>query len=438
MRAELEARRQQKFRALVRHANAHAPYYADIIRERGLDVEACSPADFPALTKSLLMANFDAIVTDRRITRQVVADFLTRSADPRERLFDEVTVMHTSGTSGEVGYFLYQRSDWARRGRPAMPNRAGLRQALLRRRRQLRRIAVGFYGATDGHYAGVTGIAQMTRGLGRLFMKTRAFEVNSPLAGVVAGYNEFQPDLLFGYTAALRILADEQRAGRLNIVPVIVVATGETATKMDLDYLSGTFGGALAVSAYGCTEHMMMGVSNPDGETMTLVDDDLIFEFYEDHSLITNLFNFTLPLIRYRMSDILQPLGTFNGRYPVIQNLVGRSEQMPAFAAANGTTDYLSPHTINEIFVKGVARFQMQITGASSFRFPICLQPGLDESARAAAVSGVGARLRQILEQKGLGNVSFEIPVVSEIPLDARTRKFKLIVDTRSSGATAR
>ena len=112
-RAELEAIKLRKFRSLLRHARLHAPYYANIIRERGLDVDTCTPADFPVLTKTILMANFDAIVTDPRITKKVVADFLTRSSDPRERLFGKITVVHTSGTSGEVGYFLYAPADHA-------------------------------------------------------------------------------------------------------------------------------------------------------------------------------------------------------------------------------------------------------------------------------------------------------------------------------------
>ena len=426
-----EAMQLQKFHTLVRHAYAHSPYYANIIRERGLDVATCVPTDFPVLTKSLLMANFDAIVTDRRITRQVIADFLTRSSDPREQLFDEVTVMHTSGTSGEVGYFVHTSADSARRGRPNMQAQLGLRGALMRRRKQLRRIAVAFYGATGGHYAGVTGITQVARGLRRLFLRAEAFEVNAPLAGVIEQLNRYQPDILGGYTTALRLLADEQNAGRLKIAPVIITATGETATKADLTHLSKAFNGAVAFSAYGCTEHMMLGFSNPDGETMTLIDDDLIFEFFEDHSLITNLFNFTLPMIRYRMSDILRVIDEPNARYPVISTLVGRSERMPDFVNASGSTDYISPHTINEIFVKGVARFQFQLTGPTSFRFPICLEIGLDAAARAAAVDGIKVRLEQILEQKGLSNVTFETPVVADIPLDERTRKFKLIVDLR-------
>lgn len=48
-RAKLEAAKARKFRELARHAQAHAPYYANIIRERGIDLETCMPADFPLL-----------------------------------------------------------------------------------------------------------------------------------------------------------------------------------------------------------------------------------------------------------------------------------------------------------------------------------------------------------------------------------------------------
>ncbi len=33
-------------------------------------------------------------------------------------------------------------------------------------------------------------------------------------------------------------------------------------------------------------------------------------DVHKDHSIITNLCNFTLPLSRYRMADILQPVST--------------------------------------------------------------------------------------------------------------------------------
>jgi len=430
-RAEFEAAKQQRFRSLVRHASVHAPYYANIIRERGLDLDTCGPADFPVLTKTLLMANFDAIVTDPRITKQVVADFLTRSSNPAERLFDKITVTHTSGTSGEVGYFLYAPADRMRMRAMSMRNRRLFRHLFPRRWPGLRRIRVGFYGATGGHYAGVTGVASMQRGVARVLVNAQAFEVNTPLPSVISGLNAFQPDVIFGYTTALKILAEEQRAARLRIRPMAVMATGEMVTKADMSFLSQAFGGATASSIYACTEHMMMGVSNPDGETMTLTDEHLIFEIFEDHTLITNLCNYTMPLIRYRMSDILRVVSEPDARRIVINNLVGRMEQMPTFVNSAGAKDFISPHTINEVFVQGVTRFQMQITGPTSFRFPICVDATLNDAARNAAAAGVTARLREILQQKGLGNVTFEVPIVAEIPLNERTRKFQLIVQKR-------
>ena len=425
-RAELEAAKEQKFRALIRHA-CRAPYYADIIRERGLDVNTCRAGDFPVLTKTLLMANFNAIVTDPRVTKQVIADFLSRSTDPKERLFDDLTVMHTSGTSGEVGYFLYAPADFARSRAAFLRNRKVFRGVFPSFGWRFRRIRVAFYGATGGHFAGVTGVASMQRGMRGLFLDARAFEVNTPLPDVIGKINDFQPDALWGYTTALKMLGDQQRDGMLNIKPVAVAATGEMVTSADLQFLSQAFTGARALSMYACTEHMMLGISNPDGETMTLMDDNLIFEFYDDHSVITNLFNYTLPLIRYRMSDILRPVSAPGARRIVIQNLVGRTEQMPVFVNAAGTQDFISPHTINEIFVEGVTRFQMQITGPSSFNFPICVEAALNDGQRAAAAAGVKMRLGEILAQKGLGNVTFEVPIVADIRVNERTRKFQLI-----------
>jgi phenylacetate-CoA ligase len=427
-RSGLDAAKDRKFRALLRHVLAHSPYYANIIRGRGLDVETCAVGDFPVLTKSILMANFNDIVTDRRVSKQVIADFLSRSTDPKERLFDDLTVMHTSGTSGEVGYFVYAAPDFGRVRAGARGNREAFRGLLPGFGRRLRRLRLAFYGATGGHFAGVTGMASMQQGIARLFIDARAFEVNTPLPAVIERLNQFKPDALWGYTTALKMLGDEQRAGRLNIRPAAVVASGETVTKADMQFLSAAFDGASCLSMYACTEHLMLGISDPGGETMTLTDDNLIFEFFEDHSLITNLFNHTLPLIRYRMSDILRPISAPDAPRIRIQNLVGRTEQMPVFVNSAGTKDFISPHIINEIFVKGVTRFQMQITGPSSFRFPICVDAELDETQRVVAAAGVTTRLAEILAQKGLGNVAFEVQIVADIPLNERTRKFQLIV----------
>jgi phenylacetate-coenzyme A ligase PaaK-like adenylate-forming protein len=185
---------------------------------------------------------------------------------------------------------------------------------------------MAFYGATGGHYADVTGVARMQRGLARLALKAESFEVNSPLPTIIDRLNLFKPDILFGYTTSLKMLGAQQRLGKLAINPASIAVTGEMVTSADIDFLSESFGGIPVHSIYASTEHMLMGFSNPDHETMTLVDSNWIYELYGDHSVVTNLFNYTVPLIRYLMSDIPCPVGKDDGYPIIVKTLVGRCE----------------------------------------------------------------------------------------------------------------
>jgi len=431
-RPELEALKLGKFRRLVRHARDHSSYYRRIIAERGIDVGHCRPLDFPLLTKSLLMSHFDEIVTAPGCTKQAIADFLTQSQDPDERFLGKYRVIHTSGSSGEVGYFVYSPADWARGAamRPSGPRPA---------RKGKGKFRFAYFGAIDGHYAGATMIRTLQRGLVSWFVDVRMYEGNSPLPDVLAGLNEFQPEVLVGYTTALKILAGQQQRGALHLTNVMGVATGgEATTEADRVLLETTFGCGL-VNTYACSEHLGMGSSSPSESNIVLHDDDLIFEFYPDHSVVTNLFNYTLPLIRYRMADVLRPIDA--GRhapYLVIESLVGRNELQPVFKNRDGAEDFISPHTINEIFVAGVTRFQLHLLGDAEFRFMVCLDSALDAEQRraaVAAVAAVGQRLREILAHKRLDNVRFEVVPTEDLPVNARTRKFQLIVDRRGDPA---
>jgi phenylacetate-CoA ligase len=430
-REQFEAMKLVKFRELARFVNAHSPYYAGLIRDRGIQLATCVPEDFPVLTKSLLMANFDQIVTDRRLSKQVVADFLTRSRNPVDPLLGRYTVIHTSGSSGEVGYFVYSPADLGR----AMARRRQNRALSGGKRQHRGRFRVAFYGATDGHYAGVTMISMLRRGLARLFVKTALLEVNSPLPGVLKALNEFQPEFLLGYTTALKILADKQRAGLLQIRPRMLATAGEAATPADKAMLSSAFGCGV-LNSYGCSEHLGMGAAAPGSDHIVLYDDDLIFEFQSDHCLVTNLFNRTLPLLRYRMSDTLRPVSDHSHQpYLVIESLVGRNELQPVFINRNGTEDFISPHTINEIFVSGVNRFQLHLLSATSFRFMVCLDAQLNPAEREQCCAGVTQRLREILARKLMENVQFTVEVAEDLPVSPVTRKFQLILDKRAAAA---
>ena len=53
--------------------------------------------------------------------------------------------------------------------------------------------------------------------------------------------------------------------------------------------------------------------------------------------------------------------------------------------------------------------------------------------SRLAALAGLNARLQDILTQKDMPNVSFEVVAVDDLSVNPRTRKFQLIVDDREA-----
>lgn len=418
-RPEFEAQRLLRFRDLVRHAQQHSPYYASIMQTRGLLADSCLPTDFPVLTKRLLQDNFDAIVTDPRVTRAGIMNFLQHSRDPEEHYLGEFTVTHTSGSSGEVGYFVFGPHDWMR----------GLAGSGRLAKRRWRRKRTAFFGATDGHFGGVSGVLTGRRGLGRWLNQVQALDINAPLQETLQKLNQFQPHVLSGYATGAKILARAQLDGRLQIHPESIHCGGEPLSGGDQAWLEQVFG-CPCINVYAATETLGMGVARLGDPGMTLFDDDLVIEPAADHLMVTTLFNRTLPLIRYRMNDSLRltDLESPHGHYPVIAPVLGRSEWVPQFRNAQGEADFISPHVINELFVPGVWRFQLRWANEQAFRFSICLDTGLDASARVQAVAEMDERLHEILNQKGLGNVQFGVDVVEDIPVDPVTRKFKLIL----------
>jgi phenylacetate-coenzyme A ligase PaaK-like adenylate-forming protein len=429
-RAELEAVKLEKFRRLVAHCRAHSPYYARIISERNIDVANAVPADFPPLTKNELMASFDEIATVPGVRKDAIAAFLSRSKDPEDRFLGRFRVIHTSGSSGQVGYFVYSPEDWARGSGMG----GGPRQERPKRKRR-GRLRIAFYGATDGHYAGVSMLSALKHSLiGKLFLDVGIFEINRPLKETIDALNVFQPEFLSGYTTALKILADRQRAGELALEGLIGIAcAGEVTSENDKRILEAAFGCGVT-NGYGSSEHLGMGFAAPGSEDMVLIDDELIYELRDDHTLVTNLFNYTVPLIRYRMADILKPLADMSKYTPflAVESLVGRSEFQPVFVNRDGEKDFISPHTINEIFVPGLKRFQLHLTGESEFRFLVCLDSALDRPSRDECRESIARRLRDILDRKLMDNVQFEVVEVDDLPVDPRTRKFRLIIDDRA------
>jgi phenylacetate-coenzyme A ligase PaaK-like adenylate-forming protein len=97
---ELQDERTRALRALVAHAAARSPWHRE--RLSGLDVDRASARveTLPTMTKTDLMRNFDRIVTDRRVTRELCDRHLENPTDDAY-LLDEYHVVASGGASGQ-------------------------------------------------------------------------------------------------------------------------------------------------------------------------------------------------------------------------------------------------------------------------------------------------------------------------------------------------
>src|SRR5262245_37486565 len=99
----------EQLRKLLRHAVSASPYYRDLIGD--LVARDAPLQEFSVMTKALLMANFDRILTDKRLTRSLVEQHLS-SAQVGAALLGDYFVLATGGTTGERGIFVYDQAGW--------------------------------------------------------------------------------------------------------------------------------------------------------------------------------------------------------------------------------------------------------------------------------------------------------------------------------------
>jgi phenylacetate-CoA ligase len=424
-REQFERRRMRRFRRFVSYVYERSPYYRRLILDRKIDLARCVPADFPILTKGGLLENFDQIVTLPDVRLEDIQQFLSESRKPEDLFRGRYVVTHTSGSSGQVAYFIYDPAGWAR-GLSQLLNSGDFSLLPGKRKR------MALFGATEGHFTGVSiAVSSMSPPLHLLHI-LRCFEINRPIAETIAGMNEYQPDVIAGYASGLKVLAEKQLSGELRIRPRGIHSSGEPLLDADRAVIEKAFGKCVR-NVYVSSEHMFMGLKEPGWTSMRLLEDDLVFEICPDHVLVTNLFNRALPLIRYRMNDVLTPLETSeHAPYRAISDIIGRIEQSAGFTNEHGVRDSISPHTINEIIIPHVSRFQLRITGGDAFTFAIVFDPAACAQQRDAATEAASRRLREILKQKEMSNVRFDVLACEELPIDPATRKFRLIVNAAS------
>jgi len=418
----LDRRRRRKFARFLDYVTRRSPYYRRIMEERGIDPRTAVPDDLPVMTKTDLVDNFDQIVTLPGMTSRRVESFLGLSRNPNELMDGRYVVVHTSGTSGKVGYCVYTRKEWIY----GWLRFSRVCPGVLPPRR------TAFVGATRGHFAGAT-MAQSVAWLGLgISGNARLIDINRPWSEILQELNTFRPVLLSTYCSILGDLAAARERGLLRIRPKSIVCGGDPLRDEDRRRAQLAFG-VPVLNLYATTETMIAGFSTPGSRQIVLCEDDLWIEVKPDHLLVTNMLNRSTPLIRYKIADILVPARAEDGPalpYPGFQKakkIVGRNEEKLILVNEQGRADSIHPLVIVEFYCKGVAAFQVKRTSLTGFVFCVVASPGLTELDRARLKADIRQQWDQVLAAKRMRNVEYTVEFVDGLKVDPASGKFRLV-----------
>ena len=357
-RTQLEAFQAESLLRLRKFAYERSPFYLRF--HKGLFDRALH--ELPVLTKSTVMENFDALVTDRAIHLKDVRAHMTNDREGK-RFLNRYWVTATSGSTGNPGVFLFDRNEWA------------VVIATLGRAHEWAGVPM-----TPSHRMKMASVASMNIGspwhMGaqvantfqskwmRAWMPTLSFDAAQPLAEIVRQLNDWQPHMLAGYASMMRILADEQLAGRLHIHPHMIIPGSEVLTDETRWRIEQAWGHP-PFNAYGATEAGAgLAAETSDHAGMYVYEDNVIFEVvdeqyrpvppgtYGDKVLITTLFSRTQPLIRYELSDSVrlaaQP-SSLHLPFVRIDGIQGRTEDILRLPAASGAEVAVHPITFHHV-----------------------------------------------------------------------------------------
>jgi putative adenylate-forming enzyme len=299
-RAELADHQAVAVKALRDHAMARSRFYQRF--HRGFENKPLH--ELPILTKAQLMDSFDDLVTDPKIGRADVEQHLSHLRG-NERYLDRYWISRTSGSSGHPGIFLTDRDEWSTviASYARAQEWAGIDAKLTRRTR------LGVVSSRVPWHQS----ARVAMSVDTPFIPVRRFDATQPLAEIVAGLNDWQPENLIVYASMSRVLAEEQLAGRLRIRPKAVMCSSEVLTEEAIARVQRAWGHR-PFNVYAATETAGIA-SECQHHRMHLYEDLVIPEMVDDHDrpippgaigaklLVTVLFSRTQPLIRYEMSD---------------------------------------------------------------------------------------------------------------------------------------
>lgn len=451
-KSEVEELQQQRLRRLLHHAVSKSEFYQDLYK--GIDIENCSLEDMPIVTKAAMMDNYNRFVTDKRIKLSEIQKWLENKQNDDQLYLGEFYPFLTSGSTGGNALIAYHRravdviqaSQFALY--PFLPKRSKYDHIktiggyLFGKRPRIAVILV-----SGGN---VYQFFKRVPRLHRLFISLRVFSLLDGPDSIVRELNKFRPDQLISNSFFIAQLAQEQLAGRLNIAfnhPMSFISGfGEILTEHTQELAFRAWNQKIQ-NTYGTMESYIMATSCREHDRLHLLSFLCIVEIvdrqynpvpqgqYGEKILLTNLFNFTQPIIRYEIEDVTGYAGQdceCGSPFPTLLPVQGRTEDDFYFKTPRGNYHRLLPKvlTIPLMYLLEIRQYQIVQTARNELTLVYVPQNN---------ASGIEPKLKrtitETLAQRGIDQfVTLKLKQADSIPRHEPSGKYKPIISMGMPG----
>lgn len=413
----------QRLKRLVKYAKEHSKALAELYSNVGDDF---SLSDLPITSKQMIMENYDDWVTDPEIKLSQLRSFVADTGNVGKRFLNKYVVVTTSGSTGFP--FLY-----------------------LLGKESINVLSVETLFAREVSHRPVVVLSPKNRFLiptGMIMENLRRFpfislfgmkhvDASLPLKEVVDIFEKIRPKTLFATASTISVIADECEKRNLKLNIDEIMCGSELLTSQCRSYLETVLGGT-ARNIYGCTEggnlavecdHRHLHVHN----SWTIIepvdaDNNPVPFGQESHKvLLTNLSSFTVPIIRYEVTDkiIMHNEPCPCGNKNLWLEIEGRTASDPLILKSGDENVKLSPMPIYYLLetLDTMRKFQVVLHKDNTFEFRIVFMPGVDQHAVFENVKNI---IAEYLTKNGVNDFKFYLSDTAP-QIDQRTLKFKSV-----------
>jgi len=413
----------RNLRQLLQRVWQQSSFYREYYGSHGIkekDLPEITIGDLPFLSKQTLMENFDSAVTDPRLRKKNLEQWIENVRDPEQLYQEDLIVVHSSGSSGDIAIFVYDRKAWQIMNATVathFPPPDGGSHARTR---------VASYLASHGHFAGVTTSVLLPKSVYQVLILSLLNSTDE----VVEQLNTFQPRRLVGYSSSVAMLAELAIQGELAIQPQSIIVSGDLLTRGMEQRIHEAWRVPLYV-VYAASESIYMGIKAPDQEEMSVMDELNILEVLDhDNRLVlpgkvgrvvlTNLYNNALPILRYELGDyVVRGKGELGSPFTTIQGIQGRVNDALPVILDNGTNDTIQPIILSAFFTAGLEKVQFISCRPDHVQIRYVAGQDIDVN--------VAKEFQRILNMKRAQRTTFEVLRVRQIDIDRQTGKLRLV-----------